>query len=95
MKNDESKKDDHGHNNQIVVKIVVNSTPTDVRVNIHTPLKVAVEKALEQTGNTGRPLEDWELTWRDKVLDLKKTADDYGIPDGAELFLSLRAGKGG
>lgn len=89
------KKDDHGRDNQIVLKIVVNSTPTDVKVNIHNLLKVAAEKALEQTGNTGRPLGDWELKWNGKVLDLKKTAEDYRIPNHAELFLSLRAGHGG
>jgi len=31
MENEELKKDDHGLDNQIVLKIVVNSTPTDVR----------------------------------------------------------------
>lgn len=92
---DEHDDKDHGSREIIILKFIVNGTPTEVKVNIHPPLKVAVEKALKQTGNTGRPLEDWELKWLDKVLDISKSAKDYKIPNGTELFLSLRAGQGG
>lgn len=89
------KNDNPGGHNLITVKVVVNGTPTDVKTNVNAPLKSVAEKALEQTGNTGRPLADWELKWQGNVLDLNKKVEDYGIPNGAELFLSLRAGQGG
>jgi len=84
-----------GGHNQITVKVIVNGTPTDVKTNVHAALNSVVEKALEQTGNTGRPIGDWELKFNGQVLDLHKKPEDYNIQDGAELFLSLRAGQGG
>lgn len=89
------KNENPGGHNLITVKVIVNGTPTDVKTNVNAPLKSVVEKALEQTGNTGRPIEDWELKWNGQVLDPNKKVNDYNIPDGAELFLSLRAGQGG
>jgi uncharacterized ubiquitin-like protein YukD len=90
-----AKNDGPGGHNQITVKVIVNGTPTDVKTNVHAPFKSVIEKALEQTGNTGRPIEDWELKFNGQVLDLNKKVEDYNIPDGAELFFSLRAGQGG
>jgi hypothetical protein len=89
------KNENPGGPNLITVKVIVNGTPTDVKTNVNAPLKSVIEKALEQTGNTGRPIEDWELKWNGQVLDPNKKVNDYDIPDGAELFLSLRAGQGG
>lgn len=90
-----AKNDGSGGHNLITVKVIVNGTPIEVKTNVNAPLKSLVEKALEQTGNTGRPIEDWELKFNGQVLDLKKKVEDYNIPDGTELFLSLRAGQGG
>lgn len=89
------KDNDPGGHNLITVKVIVNGTPTEVQTNVNAPLKSVVEKALEQTGNTGRPVEDWELKFNGQVLDLNKKVEDYNIRNGAELFLSLRAGQGG
>lgn len=75
---------------------IVNGVETLVDANLHAPLKAAAEKALSQTGNTGRPLEDWEL--RDAqghVLDLDQKVEDFHFPTGAKLFLNLKAGVGG
>jgi hypothetical protein len=89
------KNENPGGHNLITVKVIVNGTPTDAKTNVNAPLKSVIEKALEQTGNTGRPIEDWELKWNGQVLDPNKKGNDYDIPDRAELFLSLRAGQGG
>ena len=75
--------------------IIVNGTPTVVHVNENAPLKTAVHKALEQTGNTGRPITDWQITWNDKVLDMDLKIKDFHFPKNVELFLSLKAGVGG
>ena len=87
----------HGGNNDkfVTLTIVVNTTPTTVTVNENVPLKSAAQKALEQTNNTGRPLSDYELKLGDQVLDMDKKVKDYGLKDGTELFLSLKAGTGG
>jgi hypothetical protein len=87
----------HGGNNEkfITLVIVVNTTPTTVQVNENAPLNAAAEKALAQTHNTGRPLDDYELKLGDRILDMNKTAKDYQLKDGTELFLSLKAGTGG
>jgi hypothetical protein len=95
--NDAQGKPDHGGDNEklITLVIVVNTTPTKVKINENAPLKAAAEKALEQTHNTGRPLSDYELKLGDQVLDMNKKVKDYGLKDGTELFLSLKAGTGG
>jgi hypothetical protein len=85
-----------GNNDKFVtLTIVVNTTPTNVTVNENVPLKNAAQKALDQTHSTGRPLSDYELKLNDQVLDMDKKVKDYGLKDGTELFLSLKAGTGG
>jgi hypothetical protein len=82
--------------NQIDVNVVVNGQPVTVRVNLNAPLQTVVLKALHDSGNSGQPLDNWEL--RDaagQVLDLTRKVEDYGITPGATLFLNLKAGVGG
>ena len=90
------KKEQNSNDKFVTLKIVVNGTPTDVTINENAPLKAAAEKALEQTKNTGRPLEDWTMTLEsgDK-LDMSKKIKDFNFPEGIELFLDLGAGIGG
>ena len=105
MSNETSNKENNGNGNPgqgggnekfVTLTIVVNTTPTNVTVNENVPLKNSAQKALEQTHNTGRPLSDYELKTADgQVLDMDKKVKDYGLKDGAELFLSLKAGTGG
>ena len=82
--------------NQISLTFIVNGKETEVeKVNIHQPLKVSVEKALEQTGNTGRELSDWQVKLNDNELDISKKVEECGIPSDAKIFISLKAGQGG
>jgi hypothetical protein len=84
------------HPNQVSLVFIVNGTETLVeKVNVNQPLHVAVQKALEQTGNTGRPLGDWQAIFNDQTLDMNKKVGEFGFPDNAVIFLSLRAGQGG
>jgi hypothetical protein len=82
---------------EIDLTVVVNGTPVEIKdLHLKTILKVVVERALKESGNTGQPIDNWEL--RDaagQVLDLAKTIADYGITDDARLFLNLKAGVGG
>lgn len=80
----------------IDVTVVVNGQPTQVIANQEAPLLVVVEKALEQTGNTGQPPENWELRNASGLeLDLHKKVEDYHFESGTQLFLNLKAGVGG
>lgn len=84
---------------QVKVTVVVNGTPTVVEANENSPLHTVVPRALEQTGNTGQPPENWEL--RDAsgiLLDGSRKIKDYLAAaghDGLRVFLSLKAGVGG
>lgn len=79
----------------ITVTLIINGTPERVRINENAPLKTLVQKALTESGNEGRKEQDWQLKLGAQVLDLDKKLANYGIQDGAELFLSLKAGHGG
>ena len=82
--------------NQTSLTFIVNGKETNVeKVNLHQPLKVSVEKALEETGNTGRELSDWQIKLNDTDLDIAKKVEECNIPSDAKIFLSLRAGQGG
>jgi len=82
--------------NQIEITVIVNGQPVEEKANVNAPLRTVVEHALQKSGNSGQPPENWEL--RDsagQVLDLSRKAEDYGIVAGAKLFLNLKAGVGG
>ncbi len=82
--------------NLINLVFVVNGVEYTIeKVNVNQPLSVSVNKALKDSGNTGRNVDDWQLKWNDNNLDINKKVEDYNLPDGAQLFLSLKAGVGG
>ncbi|MEE8106174.1 MAG: DUF2604 domain-containing protein [Planctomycetota bacterium] len=82
--------------NKTLFNLVVNGTSTSVEQNNNAPLKSIIGKALEQTGNTGQPQENWEV--RDEagnVLDLERKIGEFGFADGVKLFISLKTGVAG
>ncbi len=81
---------------ELELKVVVNGTPVRVEVNIDEALFNLVLKALQKSGNTGQPPENWIL--KDAAgnpLDVSKTPADYHLNEHSVLFLSLKAGIGG
>lgn len=81
---------------KIELVVVVNGQSTRVDANEEALLSTAVEKALEQTGNTGQPADNWELRNALGVeLDLHKKIEDFHFEPGTQLFLNLKAGVGG
>ena len=55
-----------------------------------------VARALKESGNSGQPLDSWEL--RDEtgqIIDFGRKFRELGIKGGAKLFLNLKAGVGG
>ncbi len=82
--------------NLISLTFIVNGTETIVeKVNVHQPLSVSVQKALEQTGNTGRHISEWQVIFNDQTLDSNKKVEDFNFPENSVIFLSLKAGQGG
>ena len=82
--------------NEIDLVIVVNGQQVKVKANLEAPLRTAIEHALSLSGNSGQPVENWEL--RDgggNVLDPSKKIEEFHFPAGVTLFLNLKAGIGG
>ena len=81
---------------KISITVVVNGQPVDVDAFDNEPLGSIIPDALQQTGNTGQPAENWELRDSDgTLLDLGKNIGEYGFPEKVRLFLNLKAGVGG
>ncbi len=81
---------------KIELTVVVNGQPTQVVASEEAVLLMVLEKALEQTGNTGQPPENWELRNASGVeLDVHKKVEDYHFEPHTQLFLNLKAGVGG
>src|SRR5688572_14548256 len=92
----EKEKENEGQHNLIALTFIVNGKEVTIRnVNIHQPLKVSVEKALVETGNTGRDISDWLVKWNDRDLDISKKVEEFNFPKDAKIFVSLKSGKGG
>lgn len=86
-------KKEEGGGNKLPLIIVVNGDPTPVEGNLHAPLHTVVQKALSDTQNTGRKLEDWELRDEDgNELDLSRKLLEFGFPPNTVLSLTLKAG---
>ena len=85
------------HTHEIEFTVVVNGQPVAFdHINVKTHLRDIVKIALDKSGNSGQPIDNWEL--RDaggQVLELNRTIESYGIVTGANLFLNLKAGVGG
>ena len=81
---------------KVDLAVIVNGQATVVEANPNAPLHSIIGKALEQTGNSGQPPENWEF--RDAgggLLDASKKIADFHFPPDVKLFLNLKAGVGG
>jgi hypothetical protein len=81
---------------RIAIIFIINGVDYRVAVNTEVPLAVAVEKALDESRNTGRPPDQWEVRNSSGVLlENDRSIEDLGLKDGTRLFLTLRVGAGG
>lgn len=80
---------------KITLIFIINGEEVTVETNVKAPLKSAVEKALLESENTGRPITDWQVKYNGQVLDINSKIEDLNLPDNAELVLSLKVGEGG
>ena len=78
------------------ITVVVNGKPAEVFAVEDQPIGAIISDALEQTGNTGQPPENWELRDAEgNLLDPNKNFGDYPFSEKDRLFLNLKAGVGG
>lgn len=78
---------------KVDLAVIVNGQPTVVEASPNAPLHSIIGKALEQTGNSGQPAENWEFRNEGGALvDATLKVSDFA---GTKLFLNLKAGHGG
>lgn len=81
---------------KLQIEVIVNGQSTVIEANLNAPLQSIIGEALEQTGNSGQPTENWEL--RDAggvLLPVEQKIESFDFPQGVKLFLNLKAGVGG
>jgi hypothetical protein len=89
--------DQSGEHGKDSVAVVVNGAATVVTYHGNPTLREIVTGALDQTQNSGQPVENWELRAPDgtPLSDLDEKIKKLDLVVGAQLFLNLRAGIGG
>ena len=81
---------------KIKIIFIINGQDYPIEANVHAPLMVAVQHALNESDNKGRPPEEWEVRDASGVLlETNRTPKELGLSEGVRLFLSLRVGAGG
>ena len=81
---------------KIKIIFIINGQDYSIESNVNAPLMAAVQLALTESDNTGRPPEEWEVRDASGVLlEKNRTPKDLGLLEGVRLFLSLRVGAGG
>lgn len=81
---------------KIQLVVVVNGVEAIVEGNVNAPLRTAAEHALHASGNSGRPLSEWELKdERGLLLDIDRSIGSFGFEPNALLYLTLSVGVNG
>jgi hypothetical protein len=85
------------HQHEITLIFIINGEDFRVETNVEARLIIAVERALVESGNTGRrDPREWEVRNSSGVLlEVDRTIQELGLKDGTRLFLSLKVGAGG
>lgn len=81
---------------RIQLIFIINGQSFPVEANSHAPLLEAVQRALLESRNTGRPADEWEVRDIQGVLLPKnRTPKELNLHNATRLFLSLQVGAGG
>jgi hypothetical protein len=82
--------------NKVSLVIVVNGSETVTEANLNAPLRTVAQHALNESGNHGRPLSDWEFkNEAGELLDLSRKVGEFGFAPGTVLYLTLLVGVNG
>lgn len=81
--------------NLINLNFSVTGKPVTIdKVNVNQPLKVSVQKALDETGST-RPIEEYDVLFNNNKLDINQKVETFNFPEDEIIFVSLKTGQGG
>jgi hypothetical protein len=81
---------------KVSLRVIVAGEEASVVANVNAPLRSVAERALAVTGNSGRPLDEWEFKDANgKLLDITRKVGDLNFVDGVLLYLTLIAGING
>jgi hypothetical protein len=82
---------------KITLVFIINGQDFRVEADVKARLIIAVERALLESGNTGRrDPREWEVRNSSGVLlEVDRTLAELDLKNGARLFLSLKVGAGG
>ncbi len=84
------------HEDHETLIFIINGQDYAVPTDFNAPLKVAVQRALQVSGNTGRPADEWEVRdIKGVLLDAQRTPRELRLHNRARVFLSLQVGAGG
>ncbi|WP_263379543.1 DUF2604 domain-containing protein [Granulicella paludicola] len=88
---------EHHRKHEFFLVFIINGEDFRVACSPKELLRVAVEKALHESGNTGRrDVAEWEVRNEDGVLlEMGREIEKLELQDNARLFLSLKVGAGG
>ena len=90
------KPEDPGQHNLCSLVFVINGDEELVeKVNINQPLRVAAQKALDESGNSSKPLSDYQVVYNEQQISLDKKVGDYNFPANALIYLNLNTAGGG
>ena len=85
------------HSHPFFLVFIINGEDFSIACSPKEILRLAVEKALAESGNTGRrEISEWEVRNEDGVLlEMAREIEKLGLHEGARLFLSLKVAAGG
>ncbi len=79
--------------NKLQLVFIVNGNPVPREVNINQPLDAVLGPLLVAAGVAGDADKDkWQFKFNDQPLDASKKIGELGLPAGAQIFVSLKAG---
>lgn len=81
--------------NKITIVFRISGEDVQVEANQHAPLLSAISKALAESGNTGRPPEEWGAYRQGSPLDPQVKIEELGLRDGELIELTLKVAAGG
>lgn len=81
---------------EIEITFIINGENCPIKIDEYFSLHTATLLGLDESRNTGRPVDDWNVRdAKGTYLDKKKKLEEYKFPDSVRLFVSLEVGCGG
>ncbi len=82
--------------NPLALHFIINGEDAWVKSDPDAPIAAARAKALDESGNSGRPEDEWEIrTEAGQYVDPTATPAALHLKENTVLFLSLKVGAGG